>query len=115
MIEDLFEWLCGPEGQLYEEVQFAVMDEIENAQLDLQDRVIVWEDGQRLSIEQTVKRIHLKTRLPMDKIESRVIGMLQMHFVPEDQSYENMELFEAMIEDWLRDYQISQGRGPFVP
>ena len=106
--DDFFSWVESPEGQLSERAMFEVMDALENCFVDSDERVIVWNDGKRLSIVQTARRIHLQSNLPLPKIESHVIGWLEMHYEPEGLNEQQMENFETTIEDWIRDHQILQ-------
>lgn len=107
--DDFFRWLESREGQLSEEALFEVMDTLENCSVDPRERVIIWEDGKRLSITQTAQRIHRQSKLLLSPIESHVVGWLEMHYEPEGLSEQQMEEFEDLIDAWTKDYQISQG------
>jgi hypothetical protein len=106
-MEDFPEWLRSPQGQLSEQALFEVMDSLEKCSVDPQDRVIIWDDGARLSIGQTAYRIHEQSDLPLSPIESHVIGWLEMHYVPEGLNEQQMEEFESMIDAWISDHQNS--------
>ena len=108
ILDDFFRWHDSEEGQLSEEALFAVMDSLEACSVDPQQKVIVFDDGERLSINETARRIHNQSRLPLDKIESHVIGWLEMHYEPENLSEQQMEQFENLIEAWIHDHQNSQ-------
>jgi len=110
-MDDFLNWMISPEGQTSEKALFAVMDSLESSIVVPEERVIVWNDGQRLSIEQTASRIHQQSNLPLSKIESHVIGWLEMHYVPEGLDDKQMEHFEAMIDSWIKDYENSQRSG----
>lgn len=110
--DDFFRWLGSPEGQLSEEALFEVMDSLEKCSVDPRQRVIVWDDGKRLSIAQTAHRIHTRSKLPSSQIESHVVGWLEMHYEPEGLNEQQMEEFEDMIDAWTRDYQNSQQGDP---
>jgi hypothetical protein len=111
-MDDFFAWLESPEGQLSEQALFSVMDSLENCLVDPDERVIVWPDGMRLSIDQTSKRIHLKSNLPLPKIESHVIGWLETHYEPKGLSEQEMEKFEMTLDEWIRDHQILHHGAP---
>jgi hypothetical protein len=59
-IEGFLEWMDAPEGQQSIEALDQVFDALEHAGVDARHRKIVWADGKRLSIEQSVERIHAK-------------------------------------------------------
>jgi hypothetical protein len=108
MIDDFLEWLSGPEGETSEQALFDVMNSLENCFVDPEKRVIVWEDGKSLSISQTARRIHLQSNLPLSKIESHVVGWLEMHYEPVGLNEYQMEQFETMIDAWIKEHENSQ-------
>ena len=58
VIDDFLEWMDAPEGQQSIEALDLVFDALAHAGVDARQRKIVWADGKRLSIEQSVERIH---------------------------------------------------------
>jgi hypothetical protein len=109
-MDDFFEWLTSQDGQISEEALFEVMNSLENCLVLPSEKVIVWDDGQRLSIVETARRIHLQSDLPLSEIESHVIGWLEMHYEPEGLNEQQMEQFETLIDDWVQEYQLSRQR-----
>ncbi len=59
--------------------------------VDPSERVIIWNDGKRLSITQTAERIHSQSSLPVRQIESHVVGWLEMHYEPPGLNEQQME------------------------
>src|SRR3954466_5490632 len=59
-VEGFLEWMDAPEGQQSIQALDQVIDALEHAGVDARHRKIVWADGKRLSIEQSVERIHAK-------------------------------------------------------
>lgn len=84
------------------------MDSLEGCSVDPHQKVIAFDDGERLSINETARRIHNQSKLRLDKIESHVVGWLQMHYEPEGLSEQQMEQFENLINAWIQNYQNSQ-------
>ena len=109
--DDFFRWLDSPQGQLSEAALFEVMDSLESCSVDPNAQVIVWDDGKRLSITQTARRIHKQSKLPLQKIKSHVVSWLEMHYEPEGLSEQQMNEFENMIDVWIQEYQNSQQAG----
>ena len=70
---------------------------LEGVDLDIENRRIVWPDGKRLTIDQTVKRIQNKTAIDFHIIESYVICWLEMHLEPNGLDEKQMERFEVNI------------------
>jgi len=87
-----------------EQVLFEVLDALTNASVDPQDRKIIWGDGARLSIEDTTRRIQSDSGMPLDKIQSHVIGWLEMTYEPQGLNEQQMEEFELLIEGWITPY-----------
>lgn len=90
--------------QQSEPVLLEVLDALENASVDPLERKIVWPDASRLSIDETVRRIHAQSGMPPDGIESHVIGWLEMIYEPRGLNEHQMEEFELLIEQWIRPY-----------
>ena len=90
--------------QQSEQVLLEVLDALENASVDPLDRKIVWADASRLSVEETVRRIHAQSGMPLDGIESHVIGWLEMIYEPQGLNEHQMEEFELLIEQWITPY-----------
>lgn len=61
-IEGFLQWKDSPEGQQSTEALDLVFDALGQVEVDARRRKIVWTDGQRLSIEQIVERIHAEQR-----------------------------------------------------
>lgn len=91
--------------QRSEQVLFEVLDALEHASVDPLERKILWTDGARLSIEQSARRIHAQCGMPVDSIQSHVVGWLQMTYQPPGLSEQQMEEFELLIEQWTEPYE----------
>jgi hypothetical protein len=95
----------SPEGQQSVEARDLVFGALENAGVDPRRRKIIWADGKRLSIEQSVERIHAGCPVtPVDQIEMRVLGWLES-CAPESCSERELEELDELIEPWLNDHQ----------
>lgn len=88
-----------------EQVLFEVLDALENASVDPLQRKILWPDGARLSIEQTARRIQTQSGMPLDSIQSHVVGWLEMTYEPQGLNEHQMEEFELLIEQWIAPYE----------
>jgi hypothetical protein len=90
--------------QQSEQVLLEVLDALENASVDPLERKIVWADASRLSVEETVGRIHAQSAMPLDGIESHVIGWLEMIYEPQGLNEQQMDEFELLMEQWITSY-----------
>jgi hypothetical protein len=104
-IEGFLEWMDAPEGQQSIQALDQVFDALEHAGVDARHRKIVWADGNRLSIEQSVERIHAKhPGVPRYLIETHVLGWLE-NCAPESCSEHQLEELDRLIEPWLDDHE----------
>jgi len=56
--EGFLEWMDSPEGELSGEVMDTVFAVLDAVAVDAKARQLIWPDGQRLSIDESVQRIH---------------------------------------------------------
>ena len=103
-LDDILRWYASSDGRLAESSLFAVWDALENATADPQKKQVIWHDGARLSIDQTVDRIHSDSGLPLDRIEPHVITWLEMEYQPTGLNEQQKEEFEQLIDNWLQPY-----------
>jgi hypothetical protein len=104
-IEGLFEYMDSPRGQLADEVREVTWQMLETVDVDAADRKLIWEDGRRLSIDESVQRIHAECpEYPVDLIEGRLISWLEMEFTPKGYSQEQMDAMDRLTEEWVDDH-----------
>lgn len=99
------QWMGSEEGLQSMNALDCVLDAFEGASVDPSEKSIIWSDGQRLSIEQSVERIQETSGLDKSAILSHIIGWLQMEYVPEGLDDKQMEVFESQINDWVEEYE----------
>ena len=115
-VEGLLDWMHSPEGQLSDQVRETVWPLLEKTDVDAKQRKIVWEDGKRLSITESVQRIHAEhPHLPLELIEERLISWLEMEFAPAGYSEKQLDELDRLTEKWIEDHerqaQAAQKRG----
>lgn len=106
--EGFFQWLDSEKGQTSMEAMEAVAAALKGAHVDTRKRRIVWPDGKRLTIDQSAQRIQKQSGEDLKAIKSHVVGWLEMDFEPKGPNEKQMEIFEAQIEDWIKDYQAGK-------
>ncbi len=87
-----------------EQALFDVLDALKRASVDARERRIVWPDGTRRSIEETASKISSASGALLEKVQSHVVGWLEMHYEPEGLDEDPMEEFEQLIELWIAPY-----------
>jgi hypothetical protein len=105
-LEDLAAWMDSPAGELSSEALDAVWTLLEKVDVDAKNRKIIWEDGQRLSICESVQRIHAGCPdFPLELIETHLLGWLEMEFVPPNASPEQLDELDRLTENWIEDHE----------
>jgi len=105
LVDGFLEWMDSSEGEHSVDALDRVYAVLENADVDARQRKIVWDDGQRPSIEQSAERIHVEhTDVPRELIETHVVGWLES-FAPESYSERQLEELDRLAEEWLDDFE----------
>lgn len=104
-IEGFLEWWASPEGETAEDVVDATHELLSGADVDALNRQLIWNDGQRLSITESARRIHeAHPELPLDVIEEHVIGWLEMEFAPKHYSKQQLDELDRLTDAWIDDH-----------
>lgn len=102
--EGFAQWMGSEKGLQSMEALECVFEAFDGALVEASEKRIIWPDGQRLSIEQSVERIQGTSGLDRHAILSHIIGWLQMEYMPEGLDDKEMEMFESQINDWVEEY-----------
>jgi hypothetical protein len=104
--EEFLDWINSPEGELSGEVHDTIAPLLEKADVDAKNRKIIWEDGQRLSITESVQRIHANyPDFPIDLIQNHVIGWLEMEYAPPTYSEKQLDELDRLTGKWVDDHE----------
>ena len=105
-VEDFLEWMNSPEGELSDEARETVWTLLEKADVDAKNREIIWEDGKRLSITESVQRVHADyPEFPLELIETHLISWLEMEFAPPSYSEKQLDELDRLTEKWIEDHE----------
>ncbi len=105
-VEGFADWMDSPEGELSSDVLNVVWGLLEKADVDAKNRKIIWEDGKRLSITESVQRIHADyPAFPIEMTEDHLIGWLEMEFAPPTYSQEQLDELDQLTEKWIEDHE----------
>jgi hypothetical protein len=89
------------ESQAIDDIQMA----LDNANVEINNRKIIWADGERLSIDQSLLKISSISKADIKILKYHIVLWLEMDFVPEDLNEKEMEIFEKQIAQWINDYE----------
>jgi hypothetical protein len=105
-LDGFLDWMDSPEGELSGVVSDAVCALLQEADVDAKRRKIIWTDGQRLSIAESVQRIHAAyPDFPPELIEEHLIGWLEMEFSPANYSQQQLDELDRLTEKWIDDHE----------
>jgi hypothetical protein len=106
LFEDVACWLNSPEAEQQLELSDLVCNLLKDVEVDAPQRVLIWADTERLSIEQSIRRIRAQhPRFPRQLVEDALISWLEMEYAPEHYSDAQFEELDRLTERWVRDYQ----------
>ena len=112
LVDGFLGWMDSPEGELSGEVSDTVWMLLGKADVDAKNRKIIWEDGKKLSIAESVQRIHADCPdFPLEMIESHLIGWLEVEFAPPNYSEKQLDELDRLIEKWI-DAHERQAEAP---
>jgi hypothetical protein len=104
LLGDIFDDLDSEEIQLAFEVQDVLQERLTQADVNPKAREIIWEDGQRLSLRDSIQRLALECpQYPFEMLERQLTVWLE-HSPPEYCSPAQLADYEALSERWLDDY-----------
>jgi hypothetical protein len=105
-IGDVLAYMNSPQGELYAEVGETVSVMLERADVDAKKRQIIWENGERLSIAASARRIGVEhPDYPPDLIEENVINWLESEFAPETYTPEQFDELDRLTAAWVEDHK----------
>ncbi len=104
--DDFLDWMVSPYGQLSCEVMENVWDVLGEVEVDAANQKLIWPDGARLSIDESVQRVHGEfTDFPADLIEAHLIGWLEQVYEPEEYTQDQMDELDELVEKWVDAHQ----------
>lgn len=105
------DWMDSPDGEQSMEVMDTVFALLEDVEVDAKARQLIWPDGQRLSIDQSVQRIHAAySQFPAERIEDRLISWLEMGYAPQDYSEQQLDELDRLTERWIKAHYRGRRR-----
>jgi len=103
-----FEWMGSDEGEASMQAIDDVSEALNNADIDINERKIIWADGTRLTINHSARRIQKEGDLDLEIIKLHIACWLEMEFVPKNMNEEQMKIFESQIAQWINDLKKQQ-------
>jgi len=78
---------------------------LQEVDVDAPHRKLIWDDGKRLSIDESVQRLLGDfPDFPAELIETHLIAWLEMEFTPKTYSQEQIDELDRLTEKWVDDH-----------
>lgn len=101
-IDHTIGWAEEPKDALSDEVMDAVWTILQGASLNARKRKVIWADGQKLTINQSVNRIHADhPHVPPELIEDHLIGWIEQVMASPYDSEEQLNELNRLTDKWL--------------
>jgi hypothetical protein len=109
-VDGLMDYLTSPEGILREQVRDLTWEMLSDVQLDAANRLLLWgSEGGALTTEQSAQRINQSVvpgqGITTELIEEEIYGWLEMGYVPENYSEQQIEQLEQTVAAWVADFE----------
>src|SRR5262245_5186406 len=102
LVEESIGWAASPEEALSDQVGEAVWEILETAKINARKRKIIWADGQKLSINQSIRRIHADYQgVPLELIEANVLEWLEQAVFSQFSSEEQLDQLDRLTQKWI--------------
>lgn len=104
-VDGLLDWMDSPEGQLSIEVSDELWVLMDDVHIDPQQRRLLWPDGQRLSIDQSVQRIQNQyPDFPPEHIAGFLISWIEQ-YAPKNYTPEQLDELDRLTLPWVDEYE----------
>jgi hypothetical protein len=108
-VEGFLDWMGSPDGELSIEIMDELFALLETVELDAKARKLIWANGKRLSIDESVQHIHADyPQFPVERIADRLISWIEMDYAPESYSEQQLDELDRITEQWIEDYERSR-------
>ena len=102
--KEFIEWIKSGRAERFDRAFKAVDKALEKAKLDIPRRRIIWPDGKRLTIAETIDRIYETDDLDLDALKSNVILWMET----ESESHRRHKKDWDKLDRWIEDFYASK-------
>ena len=104
-LDDLLAWRHSPEGEQFVELSDILCDLMEHVQQDARQGQFIWDDGERLDLDQSVAPI--QAQYPdwrHDWIEEYLLAWIEMDYAPQHYSTAQLDELDSLTAQWIADH-----------
>jgi hypothetical protein len=92
-----------------EDILDIVDEALKEAYINTDERLIIWPNGERLTVDQSAKKIIGDNDLNNEVVKDCIMAWVEMDAQPENKNKKQEELFVEEIQNWVNDYYSEKG------
>ena len=87
-----------------EDILDIVDEALKEAYINTDERLIIWPNGERLTVDQSAEKIKGENELDNEVVKDCIMGWVEMDAQPENKNKKQEEIFVEEIQNWVNDY-----------
>ena len=87
-----------------EDILDIVDEALEEAHINTDERLIIWPNGERLTLDLCAEKIKGEKDLDNDVVKDCIMAWVEMDAQPENKNKKQEEVFVEDIQNWVSDY-----------
>jgi len=87
-----------------EDILDIVDEALKEAYITTDERLIIWPNGERLTVDQSAEKIKGENDLDNEVVKDCIMAWVEMDAQPENKNKKQEEIFVEEIQNWVNDY-----------
>jgi len=87
-----------------EDILYIVDEALKEAYINTDERLIIWPNGERLTLDQSAEKIKGDNDLDNEVVKDCIMAWVEMDAPPENKKKKQEEIFVEEIQNWVKDY-----------
>ena len=87
-----------------EDILDIVDEAIKEAFINTDKRLIIWPNGERLTVDQSAEKIKGENDLDIEVVKDCIMAWVEMDAQPENKNKKQEEIFLKEIQNWVNEY-----------
>jgi len=87
-----------------EDILDLVDEALKEAYINTDERLIIWPNGERLTVDQSAEKIKGENELDNEVVKDCIMAWVEMDAQPENKNKKQEEIFVEEIQNWVNDY-----------
>ena len=88
----------------HEDILDIVDEALKAASINTDERLIIWPNGERLTVDQSAKKMKGENDLDNEMVKDGIMAWVEMDAQPEDKNKKQEEIFIKEIQNWVNEY-----------